>query len=143
MDRTKTYVVFGLVAGVLAIAGLILFNTMSKEEVGTGVDTDRQNTVQQPEQQSEQQPVASNSVVISNHAYSPATITVKKGTTVTWTNQDFDEHDITPDSPTDDFKQSNLLGRGDSYSVTFNETGTFTYFCTPHPEMIGSVEVVE
>lgn len=85
----------------------------------------------------------SNSVKIHDFAYSPAKITVKKGTTVTWTNDDTTKHDIAPDNPSDEFKKSNLLAKGETYSVTFDTVGTYTYHCTPHPFMKGSVEVTE
>lgn len=82
-------------------------------------------------------------VNIQDSAYSPANIRVKKGATVTWTNQDSIQHDIMPDEESDNFKASELLSQGESYSFTFNEVGTYTYHCTPHPFMKGSVEVVE
>lgn len=81
-------------------------------------------------------------VVIKNSAYSPATIKIKAGTKVTWTNQDEVKHDVAPDEDYgNDFKPSELLSEGASYSFTFNKAGTYTYHCTPHPFMKGSVEV--
>jgi amicyanin len=80
-------------------------------------------------------------VEIKDFEFSPAVIKVKKGTTVTWTNNDSVEHTVTavdgvgPDSE--------LLGKGESYSFTFNEVGTFGYMCKPHPSMKGEVTVVE
>ncbi len=106
-------------------------------------NADLTDTGNDSEAQQEEQPAQSGSVEISGSSYSPAKITVKKGATVTWTNLDSIEHDITPDNPSDEFKQSELLKRGESYSVTFNTAGTYTYFCTPHPFMKGTVEVVE
>lgn len=83
------------------------------------------------------------SVEIKDYAYSPATITVKKGTTVTWTNQDSVRHDITPDEESDAFQGSELLSKGESYSFTFNTAGTYTYHCSPHPYMTAKVIVTE
>jgi plastocyanin len=82
-------------------------------------------------------------VVISDYSFIPVKMTVKKGTTVTWTNQDKAHHDITPDKPSDIFRASKLLSKGDSYSVTFSQTGTYGYHCAPHPYMKGIVEVTE
>lgn len=87
--------------------------------------------------------VETETVNIQDSAYTPANIKVKKGTTVTWTNQDSIRHDIVPDEENDNFKASELLGQGESYSFTFNEAGTYTYHCSPHPFMKGSVEVTE
>lgn len=88
-------------------------------------------------------PVATDKVDIKDFAFSPVAITVKKGTKVTWTNQDATRHSVSPDSETSDFKASELLGQGQTYSVTFNTAGTFTYHCTPHPNMKASVIVTE
>lgn len=70
-------------------------------------------------------------------------IKVKKGTTVTWTNEDSAQHDVTPDVETADFKASELFGKSETYQVTFNTPGTYTYYCSPHPYMKGTVEVTE
>lgn len=83
------------------------------------------------------------SVEIRNSAFSPRSIRIKKGTTVTWTNHDNMDHDITPTGGADDFKASDLLGDGESYSFTFNAAGTYTYKCSLHPFMEGTVEVIE
>ncbi len=87
--------------------------------------------------------IQANEVEIKNFSFQPQKIQIKKGTTVTWTNQDDARHDITPDNPSDDFKASKLLKKGESYSFTFDTVGEYTYFCSPHPYMIGTVEVVD
>ncbi len=86
---------------------------------------------------------AAGQVDIKDYAFGPQKITIKKGTTVTWTNQDSAKHDVMPDDESDAFKASQLLGKGESYSFTFNTAGTYSYFCSPHPYMKASVEVVE
>jgi amicyanin len=80
-------------------------------------------------------------VSISNFAFSPTDITVKKGTKVTWTNNDSVAHTVTADSGKG--PDSELLQNGQTYSFTFNEVGTFNYHCTPHPQMHGTVTVTE
>lgn len=89
------------------------------------------------------EPAESVSIDIASMAYRPASVTVKKGATVTWTNQDTVRHDVTPDEDGEAFKGSQLLPQGESYSHTFNEPGTYTYHCSPHPHMTGSVTVTE
>lgn len=84
-----------------------------------------------------------NMVKISNFEFLPSKIKVKKGTTVTWTNEDTIRHDVKPDRETEEFKASELLGKGESYAVTFNTAGIYNYFCSPHSYMKGTVEVVE
>lgn len=77
-------------------------------------------------------------VKITNFAFSPKTITVKKGTTVTWTNDDSVSHTATSDDGSFD---TGMLAKGESGSVTFDKTGTFNYHCTPHPNMKGTIVV--
>lgn len=86
-------------------------------------------------------PVTSTAVEIKDYAFAPATIKVKVGDTVTWTNQDSVKHDITADDASEDAPKSQLLAKGESYSFTFTKAGTYSYFCTPHPYMKGKVIV--
>lgn len=95
-----------------------------------------------PEAMTSQQQAA-NEVIIKDFDFSPAKLTVKKGTTVTWTNRDSARHDITPNNPTEMFEASRLLAKGESYSVTFDTPGSYEYYCSPHPYMKAVIEVVE
>ncbi len=79
-----------------------------------------------------------NSVEIKGFAFNPATITVAKGTTVTWTNKDSAAHTVTGSG-----FDSGSLSKGQTFSYTFNEAGTFDYICTIHPSMKGKVIVTE
>lgn len=79
------------------------------------------------------------SVTIQNFAFSPGAVRVTKGATVTWTNRDSAPHQIDADEK---FPSSPVLNQGQSYSYTFDETGTFSYYCAIHPSMKASVEVV-
>lgn len=91
------------------------------------------------ENNSQVEQVGNSTVTIANFAFSPQTITVKKGSTITWTNQDSVGHTVTSDTGSE--LDSPLLSKGQSYSKTFNEVGTFNYHCTPHPNMKGIVVV--
>jgi plastocyanin len=88
------------------------------------------------------QPTATDKVVIQDFAFSPASITVKKGTTVTWTNQDSVAHTVTETDNQTGPKSGNLA-KGQSYTFTFDTAGTFKYDCSIHPNMTGSVTVTE
>jgi plastocyanin len=81
---------------------------------------------------------APDTVLISNYQYIPATLSVKVGTVVTWTNQDPDEHTVTSYNKTFD---SGLISHGKSFSFNFTKPGTYNYFCIPHPDMVGTVIV--
>ncbi len=84
---------------------------------------------------------ASSSVTIQNFAFSPTPLTVQIGSTVTWTNQDSAAHTTTSDDTSAVAWGSPALSKGSSYSVTFNQAGTFTYHCDIHPYMQGTVIV--
>jgi plastocyanin len=89
-------------------------------------------------QKTETQPVTTNTVDINGFAFNPDTITITKGTTVTWTNKDSAQHTVTE---INNAFSSELLNQGQTYSHTFNETGTFEYQCHIHPNMRGKVIV--
>jgi amicyanin len=78
------------------------------------------------------------SVKIANFTFGPEKLTVKAGTTVTWTNEDDIPHTVA--SSTKAFK-SKALDTDDSFSFTFTTPGTFEYFCSLHPHMVGTVVV--
>lgn len=82
-------------------------------------------------------PVAA--VSIDNFTFKPATLTVKAGTTITWTNRDDIPHGIA--SANNVFTRSKALDTDDSFSFTFTTPGTYQYFCYLHPHMTGTIVV--
>jgi plastocyanin len=80
-------------------------------------------------------------VTIEQYAYSPATLTVRVGDTVTWTNHDQAAHDVVTTSAPAAF-QSPLLSTGQSWSQTFTVPGTYAYYCSVHPDMRAQVVVL-
>ncbi|RPI50071.1 MAG: hypothetical protein EHM49_09025 [Deltaproteobacteria bacterium] len=77
-------------------------------------------------------------VVIEGYIFKPAEINVPVGSIVTWYNRDAVIHTVTARDRTFD---SGILPRGDTFSYTFEEKGTFEYYCVPHPYMEGNVDV--
>ena len=77
-------------------------------------------------------------VTIGNFTFKNQVITVKAGTTITWTNADDIPHTVV--SSTGAFK-SKVLDSGDKYSFTFAKPGQFGYYCSLHPHMTGTVIV--
>ena len=75
---------------------------------------------------------------IAGFAFKPATIRVKVGTAVRWTNRDEAPHTVTASSGSFTSKQ---LGKGGVYSRRFASAGTFAYLCALHPAMKGRVVV--
>jgi plastocyanin len=80
----------------------------------------------------------SGSVTIVDFNFSPGTITVNQGDTVTWVNDGPTPHSATSQ---DGVFDTGIFPAGQSRSHTFNEAGTFAYICTPHPNMRGTVVV--
>lgn len=81
---------------------------------------------------------ADQNVTIADFAFSPATVTIDVGDTVTWTNQDAVAHTATA---TDGSWDTGDIAQSASASIIFSAAGTYTYLCTPHPTMTGTVVV--
>ncbi len=79
-----------------------------------------------------------NSVSIKNFAFSVTSLTVSKGVSVTWTNNDAVAHTVTADDGT--FDSGNITPNG-TYSKTFTTAGTFAYHCSIHTNMKAKVVV--
>jgi len=77
-------------------------------------------------------------VDLSNTQFNPSTLTVVKGTTVTWSNDDPFSHTVTSSSGAFD---SGTLKADGTYSYTFTTAGTYEYACTIHPSMKGTIIV--
>ena len=127
-------VVAGLAVIIIIIVALMAF--------GGKNDNSTHNSASSSSGQAASNPTATNQVKISNFAFNPVDITVKKGTKVTWTNQDSTNHTITENDGKNG-PSAPPTGHGESYSFTFNEAGTFHYHCSIHPEMTGTVTVTD
>lgn len=76
--------------------------------------------------------------------YDPEVITVSVGDTVLWDNADSTVHTVTSGMPPTDSTgvfDSEMMSAGDSFEFTFTEAGTYDYYCTFHPWMVGTVNV--
>ena len=83
-------------------------------------------------------PAATTDVGIVNFKFTPATLTVKVGTTVVWTNKDAIAHTV--NFATSGINSS-VLNQNDHFSHAFTVPGTYDYICSIHPFMHGSVIV--
>ena len=81
---------------------------------------------------------ADTQVTIDNFTFNPPRLTVKVGTTVTWTNRDDIPHTVT--AKTLAFI-SKALDTDDTFSFTFAQAGSYAYFCSLHPHMTGTIVV--
>src|SRR5690349_4567756 len=83
-------------------------------------------------------PAAAAAVRIDNFTFKDPVVTVKPGTTVTWTNGDDIPHTVVSK---DGVFKSKVLDTGDRFSFTFAKAGQFGYFCSIHPHMTGTIVV--
>ena len=77
-------------------------------------------------------------VKIDNFSFTPATLTVKAGTQITWTNADDIPHTVVSD---DHSFRSKVLDTDEKFTFTASNPGTYSYFCSIHPKMTGKVVV--
>ena len=114
--------------------------TTTTGEVGAAAPTDT-------EASDATEPTPGATVEITEFAYSPKQINVKVGDTVRWTNRDEFLHTVTsgevdgPENKPDGRFDEDLDEAGSEATITFEEAGTFTYFCKQHNAMDGVVIV--
>ncbi|HWZ99803.1 MAG TPA: cupredoxin family copper-binding protein [Candidatus Dormibacteraeota bacterium] len=77
-------------------------------------------------------------VKIDNFSFGPATLEIKAGTKVTWTNADDIPHTVVSN---DKVFKSKALDTDEKFSFTFDKPGTYPYFCSLHPKMTAKVVV--
>lgn len=110
---------------------------------GCGDDEDSAGTSSAPEttmagDEQAAAPEEADQVEIAEFLYAPEAVTVAAGTEVTWTNSDTAPHTATADDSSFD---TGTLKKSDAGSATFDEPGTYAYYCRFHPFMKGTVEV--
>ncbi len=128
--------VIGIIIAVILVIGIIGFNALKP------ATKEIPNTITSPTNLANN-PGASlgeeKNIDIKGFSFSPQTRNIKKGDTITWTNQDSAPHTVTSISGTE--LKSDTLNKGDTYSHTFNTAGTFEYRCNFHTSMKGTIIV--
>jgi len=79
-----------------------------------------------------------NSIVMKNFDFSPMSLTIKAGSSVTWKNLDGEPHTVTS---VDGLFRSGALDQNDSYTFKFDKPGTYKYLCSIHPRMMAAIIV--
>ena len=139
----------GVIISIVVIAVLLIIGMFAYmfSQQSASSDNDEGSLVNQPPQSSNElsgtpsapQNPQSEDILIKNFAFSPSTVNIKVGDSITWTNQDSASHTVTSDSGSE--LSSELLSQGKSYSHTFNTPGTYSYHCIPHSGMKAKVIV--
>ena len=77
-------------------------------------------------------------VVVKDFMFMPTPLTVKAGSTVTWTNRDDEPHTVVSDTGL--FK-SGAMDTNENFSFKFAQPGTYQIHCSIHPRMVGTIVV--
>lgn len=129
----------GIVIASAVIAGAIVAMYVLSGSANMGVEGS--GNAQEPAT-----PIPYNSTVVKivvnagSNSFSPNPVKVKVGETVTWINDDSGRHTVTSK---DGVFDSGMMGKGQSFSYTFDKAGEYPYSCSPHPKMVGTVVVTE
>jgi amicyanin len=143
----STWIFLGVVA-ILVVIGLVYF--MSNPSNKSLSDTNSQVNTTPPLSNSGGNPTPDNTnpasqtpktytIDIANFAFSPKTLTIHTGDTITWTNKDSAPHTVTSDSGSE--LDSPTLNTNQIYTHTFSTAGTYDYHCTVHPMMKATIIV--
>lgn len=133
-------IVIGIIILVVIAAAIVLIGrNKNNDTLPTASTNTTQSTSTPSSTTNTTKAVAAESVTIENLAFSPSAITVKVGTTVTWTNKDSMRHNVASDDGS--MPDGPLLGQNETYKFTFTKAGTYPYHCSVHPSMHGSVVV--
>jgi plastocyanin len=81
---------------------------------------------------------ATATVTIKNFDFAPMSLTVDAGTTVSWRNEDEEPHTVVSENG---LFRSKAIDGGEAFAFKFAKPGTYKYFCTIHPRMIGTIVV--
>ena len=136
-DLLKQITTIGVIGVIILVTIALSFSNNSIEENVEETDLIIQGDVIMPTK------VSRPGCEENDRCYIPSLIVIEKGKQVTWVNEDSAFHSITSgyyDTPTDLF-DSGHLDPFESYTLTFDEAGTYDYFCTLHPWMKGQVIV--
>jgi len=88
-------------------------------------------------------PPSTVTVSVGDNFFDPASVTVTSGSTIVWKNMGSHNHTATSGSPSarSGLFDSGALNPNQSFQHTFSSPGSFSYFCTVHPEMTGMIIV--
>jgi len=77
-------------------------------------------------------------VMAKDFMFAPTSLTIKSGSTVTWTNKDDEPHTVVSDAG---LFRSSAMDTNESFSFKFDKPGTYRYMCSIHPRMVGTIVV--
>jgi plastocyanin len=96
-------------------------------------------TLGQAEKEASADGAKKNQIVIKDFHFDPQVLTVRSGETITWINRDEEPHTVV--SVEKQFKKSGALDTDQEFTITAGAPGTYTYYCSVHPKMTGTIVV--
>jgi plastocyanin len=145
MKKGMTITIVVAVVLVVAIGAYFYFsspsynNSNTNTNVNNNPSTNSQTSTQVLPTNSGSSNPATQNIQIMNFAFSPSSLTIHAGDTVVWTNQDSAGHSVVSDSGSE--INSPILSTGQTYSHTFTTPGTYSYHCSVHLSMKGTIIV--
>ncbi len=134
----KINILLVLILGLIIIGAYLFFKPQTKQQdqIQTPVVQATSTNIVAPGNKAQTQTL---NISLINFAFSPNTLNINIGDTVIWTNNDSAPHQIKGDSLTS--ISGTAMNKGQTYSFTFNDIGTFNYHCAIHPSMKGIITV--
>jgi plastocyanin len=129
-----------IVVILLIIGGAVALTHKSNNNTPSSNGYSQNNSNTNSSTSNSQTPTAG-SVDIKNMMFTPSQISVQKGAKVTWTNNDTTAHTVIDDLSNVGGPASGSIAPGETYSFTFDKTGSFQYHCSIHPSMRGTIVV--
>jgi plastocyanin len=129
-----------IIVAVLAIGGIFAINHNSNTN-NQQPSTSQNNPNSNSASSSSSGQSSTGTINIANMMFTPSQISIAKGGTVTWTNNDSTTHTVVDDLSNVGGPASGNIAPGSTYSFTFNKTGSFQYHCSIHPSMRGTIVV--
>ena len=129
----KGIAIFALICGLILLSGC---TQQAAQQSTATLPPTNVSTAAPPPTTAPQGSANVKTITIANFAFSPSTITVKAGDTVTWENNDSAPHQIASDS-----FNSDALAKGATFQHKFDTKGTYPYHCAIHPSMTGEIIV--
>ncbi len=138
---SKSTIVGVIIVAILAIGGVLALTHKSSNINNSTTSTNTTSQTNGTSSSATNQASATGAIDIKNMMFKPPQITVAKGGTVTWTNNDSVAHTVTDDLTNVGGPASGNIAPGSTYSFTFTKAGSFQYHCTIHPSMRGTIVV--
>lgn len=135
---------------VLGVGGAVVATQMNQDKSSSSsdmgsmnMDSDKKSSMSDSMAETDLTAETEVTMDIKSFDFEKANIKIKKGTKVTWTNQDSAKHNVVKEGDGTADLSSELLAKGETYSYTFDAVGMTEYLCEPHPYMKGKINVVE